>query len=117
MAAALARATARGSGYLAVLGLNLTGVLKGQDFDGDAVPLSGNLITVNVENDVPALSGQPLAVKVYEDSMTGAAGGDLSTGNRDNNGDGIIDGTDAPVNGDETTITYAQLKALVSEGA
>ena len=100
------------AGDTATLGLALTAAFTAADFDGDAVALPADAITVHVENDVPELVSEPFtSITVVEDALlTTAPGdaGDLSDGNLD----GGQDNSD-----DEGTFTYADLSALVSPGA
>ena len=105
---------APGDGDLETLTLNLTGAFTATDFDGDAVPLAADAIQVVVENDVPAATTVPASINVFEDALSVAAGGDLSTGILDNDGNGT---PDVAVNADEATITNAMLQAAVTPGA
>ena len=89
------------------LALNLSGAFTASDADGDTLSFGSGTINVVVENDVPLATTATAIVHVDEDDMTGAAGGDLSTGNSDG-ADGI---------GDEATFTNTQLQALVNPGA
>jgi hypothetical protein len=65
-----------------------------------------------VQDDGPSPSGANATFHVDEDAMTGAGGGDLSTGNIDNpdDGDGIVGEQD------EVTFTQADLGVTVSTG-
>jgi T1SS-143 domain-containing protein len=97
---------AAGSGDDSILTLNLTSAFTAKDFDGDAVTLNANSITVEVENDIPAaVSGGLALIHVDEDDLT-TASGDNSTG--------ITDG-DAQL--DSATFTSASLAGLVTPGA
>ena len=97
--------------------LDLTPAFSAKDNDGDAVDLNGagndqRPIRLVVENDVPALSGNPASVRVEEDELSTAAPGagqppaDLSNGITDN--DAFTD---------EATLTNAALQAVVAPGA
>ena len=66
-------------------------------------PVGGNLF---VQDDGPVLSGTTITKAVGEDAMTGAGGGDLSTGNPDA-GD---------TKSDEVSYSYSEISGLVNAG-
>ena len=89
-----------------ILTLDLTSAFTATDFDGDAVTLNADSITVVVENDIPAAAGSATAsIRVDEDELS-TASGDGSTGITDGDGDT-----------DEATFSSASLAALVTPGA
>lgn len=92
---------ANASGDNANLTLNLTPAFKVTDRDLDPASLSGNLVTVAVENDVPTRTTAVATKEVHEDALTG--------GNEDT--------TDGEA--DIITVTYsgADLAALANVGA
>ena len=96
-----------------ILTIDLSGSVVAVDADEDPVDLTGAFV-IEIENDVPAATAVPASINVFEDALSGAAGGDLSTGNLDNDGNGT---PDVAVNADEATITNAMLQAAVTPGA
>ena len=97
---------AAAAGDNGILTLDLTSAFSATDFDGDAVTLNADSITVVVENDVPqAVSGGLASVRVDEDELS-TGSGDLSNGI-----------TDGDAFGDEATFSSASLAALVAPGA
>ena len=94
---------ANGSGDLATLAIDLSSVLVATDFDGDSVTPPDETFVINVENDVPAASGETESATVQEDDLSIAAG-DLS--------DGIDEAGDPP-----TDVATGSVAALVTAGA
>ena len=101
-----------------ILTIDFSSVLRATDFDGDPVSFDQGAFTIKVIDDVPLADPEGTAsVKVFEDALgQGApeAPADGSTGNLDNNGDGI---PDVDPNADEATFTAADLEALIRPGA
>ena len=89
-----------------ILTLDLTSAFSATDYDGDAVTLTPDSITVVVENDVPAgvVSGS-VSIRVEEDELS-TGSGDLSNGI-----------TDGDAFGDEATFSTASFGAVVTPGA
>jgi hypothetical protein len=100
------------SGDNALLSIDLTPAFQATDADGDFVDLNGSandqkIIRLNIENDVPILSGQTSTKYVVEDELSAAlADGDLSTGNPDG---GLGDS-------DNATFNYNDFLGVVTVG-
>ena len=54
--------------------LDLTDAFSATDYDGDAVTLGSDSITVVVENDVPAAASGTASIRVEEDELSTASG-------------------------------------------
>ncbi|MFC3626964.1 type I secretion C-terminal target domain-containing protein, partial [Vogesella amnigena] len=100
-----------GPEYGSVYGIDFSSIIVATDADGDpAVGAVGGSFVVMVQDDVPEVVAQPRAISamVEEDDMTGIAGGDLSTGNNE----------DDSVNRDEADSTdHGSIATLFSAGA
>ena len=90
-------------GDAATLAIDLSSVLVATDFDGDSVTPPAETFVIDVENDVPAASGETESATVQEDDLSIAAG-DLS--------DGIDEAGDPP-----TDVATGSVAALVTAGA